>query len=88
MVWVAVLTAPLHHYSDVVLHCTTLQLMEALKKNTAVTSVDLTANHIKDEGVQVSPCASEQLAPPCAPRLTATLSYVVVGECSAAPGGH
>jgi hypothetical protein len=33
-----------------------LQLMEALKKNTAVTSVDLTANHIQDEGVQVSPC--------------------------------
>jgi hypothetical protein len=32
--------------------------MEALKKNTAVTSVDLTANSIKDEGVQVCTCAA------------------------------
>lgn len=35
-----------------------LQLFEALKSNSSITSVNLSANHIGDEGVQVRLAAS------------------------------
>jgi hypothetical protein len=59
MSWPGCCTTPAYVVTATVIVSLLLQLFDALKSNSSITSVNLSANHIGDDGVQV--CAWQQL---------------------------